>query len=211
MNRTPSIAHPPLRLGPLRCALALVLGLGACEPMPPSGSPLQPVSVRAPAPAAAPAATPELPDPNSPFVEDQVIDEAPPDRSDAPEGADALFREQLDGPRTPAPAPAPTPEPATLPPPPPPAAPLWDGTTAPQDAGTWGVSLMATLLDVQPPRAVVALPDGTERVVQPGDFVPEHRLVVLAIGRDAIQVAHVEPTGWNSRVQTQTLRSLFRP
>jgi hypothetical protein len=68
---------------------------------------------------------------------------------------------------------------------------------------------MATLLDVQPPRAVLALPDGTERVVQPGAFLPEHRLIVLAIGRDAVQVAHVEPIGFMSRVETTTLRSLI--
>jgi hypothetical protein len=81
----------------------------------------------------------------------------------------------------------------------------------PEGGGSWGVSLLATLLDVQPPRAVIALPDGSERVVQPGALLPEHRLVVLAIGRDAVQIAHIEPMGWNSRVQTSTLRSLFQP
>jgi hypothetical protein len=86
---------------------------------------------------------------------------------------------------------------------------MWDGTGPLEGTGTWGVTLLATLLDVQPPRAVVSLPDGTERVVQPGTFLPEHRLVVLAIGRDAVQLAHIEPMGFKSRIETSTIRSLF--
>lgn len=201
----------------LRTAPLLALLLAACEPMPSSGQPLKPVTVAPAAPSAARAApttgepAAAAPDPDSPFVEDQIFDTLP-DPDAEPAGADLLFRAQLEGPE-PAPAPArpvavePTPAPA----PAPPAPPVWDGTAPPPGAGSWGVALLATLLDVQPPRAVVALPDGSEQVVQPGTFLPDHRLVVLAIGRDAIQVAHIEPMGWNSRVETHTLRSLFQP
>jgi len=203
----------PLRTLLPALAVASAALLAACEPMPSSGSPFQPARDRAPvaAPGATGAPSEAPPDPDSPFVEDQVLDEAPPDRTDPPEGVDALFRGQLDGPPAQEPAPAPAPVPVAPMPAPPAPPTAWDGSAAPLEGGSWGVSLMATLLDVQPPRAVVALPDGSERVVQPGTFLPEHRLVVLAVGRDAIQVAHIEPTGWNSRVQTQTLRSLFRP
>jgi len=191
-----------------RIAPLLALALAACEPMPSSGSPLEPVPAtrapRAPAPASADAELP--PDPDSPFVEDQVFD-APPDPDAEPTGADVVFKAQLGNPTVPRAEPEPEPVPAA--PEPPPAAAVWDGQAPPDGAGSWGVSLLATLLDVQPPRAVVALPDGTERVVQPGTFLPEHRLVILAVGRNAVQVAHIEPMGWNSRVQTQTLRSLF--
>jgi hypothetical protein len=197
-----------------RFAPLFVVALAACEPMPPSGNPLKPVPAArttAPAPTAKPSAD-VAPDPDSPFVEDQVFD-APPDPDAEPSGDDVLLRAQLGAAEGELPEPAPvTPAPPVVESPPLPPAPRpWDGSMPPEGGGSWGVSLLATLLDVQPPRAVIALPDGSERVVQPGALLPEHRLVVLAIGRDAVQIAHIEPMGWNSRVQTSTLRSLFQP
>jgi len=191
--------------------IAALLALVACEPMAPSGSPLQPVSpaARPVAGAAVPAPSGELPPPNSPFVEEDPFTEGPEDPDADPSGADLLLKAQLDAPKpTPAQAPAnpvmPAPAPARTGPP------LgWDGTGPVEGTGSWGVTLLATLLEVQPPRAVVALPDGTERVVQPGTFLPEHRLVVLAVGRDAVQLAHIEPMGFKSKVETSTIRSLF--
>ena len=75
--------------------------------------------------------------------------------------------------------------------------------------GSWGVRLLATVHDVQPPRAMVALPDGTEIVVQPGQMLPEHHLVVLAVGRDAVQLARITPQGFYARVETETVGSMF--
>ncbi len=200
---------PPL----LRPFLAAVLLLAACEPMAPSGSPLQPVrTVAPPAPAAPVGAPVDAPVGDSPFVEDDPFTEGPVDPDAAPSGLDSVLRGQLDVPEGAPPA-APAPAPAAPPPmpvaPAPAAPPLWDGTGPIEGTGTWGVTLLATLLDVQPPRAVVSLPDGSERVVQPGTFLPEHRLVVLAVGRDAVQLAYIEPMGFKSRVETSTIRSLF--
>lgn len=83
----------------------------------------------------------------------------------------------------------------------------WDPGTA--GTPSWGVRLVSTLADTQPPRAVLALGEGDEVVVQPGTFVPRARLVVLAIGRDAVQVAHVEPEGDHTRVTTEILQPFY--
>jgi hypothetical protein len=58
---------------------------------------------------------------------------------------------------------------------------------------------------------MIALPDGQEIVVQPGQMLPEHHLVVLAIGRDAMQVARITPQGFYAKVETETVASLFQP
>lgn len=83
----------------------------------------------------------------------------------------------------------------------------WDPETAPP--ATWGIRLLSTVNSTLPPRAVIGLPDGTEQVVQPGAMLPEQRLIVMAVGREVIEVAHVEPNGVQARVETQTLESLF--
>jgi hypothetical protein len=83
----------------------------------------------------------------------------------------------------------------------------WDpATSLPAE---WGVSLVSTLIDTQPPRAVLGLPDGTEVVVTPGSFLPDQRMVVMAIGRNAVQVSRIVPQGFSARVETQNLTSLY--
>jgi hypothetical protein len=71
------------------------------------------------------------------------------------------------------------------------------------------VRVLATLLDIQPPRAILGLPDGAEQVVQPGAMLPEQGLVVLAIGRDAVQLAKVTPQGFYAAVRTETVQALY--
>jgi hypothetical protein len=46
-------------------------------------------------------------------------------------------------------------------------------------------------------------------VVMPGDLLPEAHLVVLAIGRDAVQVAEITPAGDHAVVHTYVLGALF--
>jgi hypothetical protein len=75
-------------------------------------------------------------------------------------------------------------------------------------AGSWGVRLLSTVADAQPPRAILGFADGTETVVTPGTMLPAAHVVVLAIGRDAIQIADVTPEGDHAKVQTQTLTAL---
>ena len=72
----------------------------------------------------------------------------------------------------------------------------------------WGVRLLAIVPRTQPPRAVLGLVSGEEVVVEPGSFVPDARVVVLAVGSDAVQVAYVEPHGDRTHVRTETLLPL---
>lgn len=84
--------------------------------------------------------------------------------------------------------------------------PVWE-PNQPLDGG-WGLRVIATLHDVQPPRAVIATADGMELVVQPGQMLPQHRLVVLAVGHGVVQVARVTPQGFYAKVETETVASL---
>jgi hypothetical protein len=195
----------------------MVALVGACEPMESSGAPLQPVAVQpvaptgpAPSPPAAPGAGPQG---GFDFEADARTDEAgsgdvdpvalqakllgvPPDQ---------IARLAPATPPAPAAAPAPVPAPAPVTGPP---QLVWDPNQPLPDT-SFGVRVLATLLDMQPPRAVLGLPDGSERVVQPGTFLEPERLVVLAVGRDAVQVAKVTPQGFYAKVETQTIRALY--
>lgn len=75
--------------------------------------------------------------------------------------------------------------------------------------GSWGVRLLNTLPEAQPPRAVLGFSDGAEVVVQPGTMIPYAGVVVLAIGRDAVQIAEITPMGDRTRIDTQTLQALY--
>ena len=80
---------------------------------------------------------------------------------------------------------------------------------SPGDAGArWSVRLLRILPDVAPPRAVLGLPSGREIVVSPGTMIPEHDLVVMAIGTDAVQVDRIVADGDRTRVETEVLRPL---
>ncbi len=73
----------------------------------------------------------------------------------------------------------------------------------------FGIRLISVVTDVQPPMAVLGLPNGDKVVVTPGQMLPDLRLVVLAIGRTAIQVAEIVPEGFSTRVVTTTVPSLY--
>ncbi len=77
-------------------------------------------------------------------------------------------------------------------------------------APSWGVRLVSTLPDTQPPRAVLALGSGEEVVVEPGSILPSERVVVMAVGRDAVQVAYIRPDGDHARIDTVTLQALYQ-
>lgn len=184
----------------------------ACVPVPPSGDVLAPARVSSPAPApapadAAPAPAPAAKAPAGPqgdfdFDGEDRDEAAPP--GDAEEDPLALQARLLGLDEVPKPAPAPAPGPAL----PALAAPVWDPTHPLPDA-SFGIRVLAVLLDMQPPRAVLGLPDGREQVVTPGAMLPAEGLVVLAIGRDAVQIAKVTPSGFYARVDTQTVRALY--
>jgi hypothetical protein len=76
-------------------------------------------------------------------------------------------------------------------------------------AGSWGVRLVSTVNGALPPRAILGLPDGSEKVVQPGDLLPSVGVVVLAIGQDVVQVAQVTPVGDHARVESTLLPAMY--
>lgn len=80
---------------------------------------------------------------------------------------------------------------------------------APTTLSAWGVRLVSTVIEAQPPRAILATADGKEIVVTPGDMLPDARVLVLAIGRDAVQIAEITPNGDHADVQTKILTSLY--
>lgn len=174
-------------------AVLLLLAV-ACAPTDPSSSWLPPT-----APPETPAAAPTLEAEEAPEAEPA---EAPPSTPPA------------------APAPA-TPVPATPPPTPPsarpetpvlampaaePSAPPAGAPTTPPAPAT----VLSLFDDVDPARALLALPSGEEVVVTAGSFVPAARLVVLGIHDDGVQIALVTPQGDEAELRTTTLRAPVR-
>lgn len=137
------------------------------------------------------------------------------EQDQAPSDADplaiqaGLFGLDPDAVKAPAPATEPAPAPAATP-----VAAVAGGVPMPQWLpgqpldGTFGVRVISTLNDLQPPRAVIATANGQELVVQPGQMLPEHRMIVLAIGQGAVQLAHITPQGFYARVDTETIAAL---
>lgn len=200
-------------------ALAALL-LGGCEPIPSSGQPWKPVVVTEEAPARVPApASTDPQEPARPLGADAVDADPTPaapdpfeDPADPPEPAagvaepDALaLQAMLLGKPTPPPPPVAEPErPAT----PEVQVAVWD-PERPLPEATFGVRVLSTLSHLQPPRAVLGLPDGGETVVQAGTILPDQHVIVMAIGRDVVQLARVVPEGYYARIETQNVTALF--
>ncbi|GEM_PF-1233545 len=72
-------------------------------------------------------------------------------------------------------------------------------------SAAWGVRLLGTLHNAQPPRAALGLPDGTEVVVAPGSMLPSVGMVVITVGQDTVQVARVSPAGDHAEVEMVNL------
>lgn len=197
--------------------LALFVLVG-CEPMDPNpDGPLAPARVVQPvAPAPEPAPEPdaaepdaEEPDAEEPDgTEDGTADGEP--ETPAPTSAaeeDLILQARLmgldpsgltggvDTSRPPAAEPAPS------------TGMIWSPGT-PLDGG-FGVRLVATVRDAQPPRAILGLPDGREAVVTPGTLLPDAGIAVIAIGRDAVQIATITPQGDHARIETQVVQALY--
>jgi hypothetical protein len=181
----------PARIGRAAFAVFLAAGTGCVETTP-SGAMLAPVREAPPAVVAAPAAAPTEPQGDFDF---EAEDRPPAEETEAVRAV--LDPNELQSRATNI---EPSPPPAGLA--------VWD-PSQPVPGTSFGLRLLAVILDVQPPRAVIGLPDGREEVVQPGALLPEIGVVVLAIGRDAVQVAHITPQGFYARVDTETIRALY--
>lgn len=215
--------HPTAALS----ALLLV----ACEPMPPSGAPFAPVADRA-ASAAGGAEDPRFDRPEPKVWTSEELHAAA--KSDAPAAGGPVVVSSgapLGGPATPAavaasgaaptsgpggaaspPAPSPAPAPAsvaTATPSAASAAPSAPGSSTPAVSGAWPLRLVRALPDTIPPRAILGLPDGREVVVSPGTMLPEVGVVVMAVGRERLQVAKIAAVGDHAAVQEITLSSQY--
>ena len=198
----------------------LSLLLAACEPMAATGDPLAPVpppasstSTAAPPAAAAPQAAEDAFDfeDDSEELEADPIDDDPIALLAAQQGIEP-------------PPPAPVTDTGLIAEPGGPAAPeamTMDRTPASTRAPSlryeparavpadWGIRLVSVLTDVQPPRAIFSLPDGSETVVSAGGMLPAQQLVVLAIGDGVVEVARVRPNGFTATIETRMLQSLY--
>ena len=76
-------------------------------------------------------------------------------------------------------------------------------------SASWGPRVLTTLSSLEPPRAVLALPDGSERVVRPGTLLPEIGGVVIAIGRDVVELSEVREQGVYASIHTRTIPALI--
>jgi len=73
----------------------------------------------------------------------------------------------------------------------------------------WPIRLVQTVPVANPPRAILGLPDGSEVVVTPGQMLPEHRLVIMSIGPETIQVVKVRAEGDHAVIDPVTLQSMY--
>jgi hypothetical protein len=181
--------------------LALLTLIAACEPVEPRGGSMPP---REPPPKPDPVEAVEVSAP--PVVAAPVEPPAPAEAETTPP-AEAMSDEELLAAAMGIPLP-PKKEDAPLPVAGAPATAPW---TPAAPAPSWGVRVVSIVADAQPPRAILGLGDGREIVVEPGTFVPEERVIVMAIGAEAVQIAHVEPAGDRSRIDTQVLTPMYRP
>lgn len=199
---------------PTLLALCAATVLVACEPMAPSGDPLSAVPVQAAAAGGdvAPERDPRFPDEGPVELSSEDLQKKP---TTAGGGTASTTRVGAAA----APAAASSATPAT------PATPAASETvpqaqpvvqasaqavaaTAAATAG-WPIRLVRTHLDEQPPSAILALPDGRRIVVSPGDMVPERGLVVMAIGRERVQLAAINSNGDHATVVPMELSAQY--
>ncbi len=169
-----------------------LMNLAACEPVSSTGRPFAPLPPEAPVLPPIVAAPPaQAPGPAPQAVAEGRFDFEAQERAEpVAEAGDSLSAQALV-------VTSPTPPVVAL-----------GAPSAPLPVG-WGVRLVATVTDAVPPRAVLALPNGVEVVVEPGTLLPEAHIVVLAIGRDSVELAEILPAGFYATVRTYSVRALF--
>lgn len=184
----------------MRAWVLLPIVLLGCEPISTEGGLFEPVRASIPTAPAAPAAVPE-----DSFNFDDDVREADeegtvePNPDGEPVNIGAALGMSL-------PEPAPEPEPVAEPEP-------LAGVVAEVPAwnpsqpivGNWGVAVLDTSPNAQPPRATLRFADGRPVAVQPGDLLSEYGVVVMAIGRDAVQLATVTAEGDHAKIQSQVI------
>lgn len=182
---TKAVARYTPRMYPL-------LLLWACETTQPSGQIFAPVAPPAPV---APAPDPEWTIP--PAVPEAVI---PSEKLQEPETAKAPAKDLFGNAVT---APAESEKPEETP------APSVAAPAVGLPSDPWPVRLVATLPSAQPPRAILGLPSGEERVVSPGSILPDQGLVVMSVSGDRVQLAKIAANGDHATIQNLELTSQY--
>lgn len=72
-------------------------------------------------------------------------------------------------------------------------------------ASLGSIQLVTSIPEAVPPRAILALPDGKEIVVKPGQMVPDVGLLVLSIDKDQVEISRVEAAGSRATVHNEVL------
>ena len=72
----------------------------------------------------------------------------------------------------------------------------------------WPMRLVKTEMQLNPPRAILGLPNGKEIVIRSGSFIEEYKLVVMGIGTRSVSLAKVLPQGDHASIETIQLFSL---
>lgn len=180
----------------MRVWFLAVLMLG-CEPMNPSGNPLQPAAVATSIPElrpVAPKAPPITPEEQAVFSISSEELHRGPTSAGTPTATSETPPKDTPKPAPAEAAPTPTPTPAT---------------PDPAVAMRWPVRLVTTVPHATPPRAILGLPDGREVVVNPGSMVPDLGLVVIAIAPGSAELARIAPVGDHATIQSLTLQAQY--
>lgn len=74
--------------------------------------------------------------------------------------------------------------------------------------GVWPLRVVKTEANLNPPRAILGLPNGEEIVIRAGMQLPEENIIVMSIGSKAVVLARIHPEGDHARVEHLTLPSL---
>jgi hypothetical protein len=73
----------------------------------------------------------------------------------------------------------------------------------------WRPTLIGTLMEGPTPRAVLAMPNGDERVIHAGDMLSEDGVVVMAIGTNYVELAIIRSAEGRAQIENLTLSTQF--
>jgi len=73
----------------------------------------------------------------------------------------------------------------------------------------WRPTLIGTLMEGPTPRAVLAMPNGDEKVIHAGDMLSEDGVVVMAIGTNYVELAIIRSAEGRAQIENLTLSTQF--
>ena len=73
----------------------------------------------------------------------------------------------------------------------------------------WRPTLIGTLMDGPTPRAILAMPSGEEKVIKAGDMLSQDGVVVMAIGKNYVELAIIRSAEGRAQIENLTLTAQF--